>query len=623
MLSRNDPATVLIVEDEAIIGLSQQEVLESAGLVVVSATSGEEACALVQGGTQVDLVLMDIDLGTGMTGTEAAQRILREREVPIVFLTSHAEERVVETVKGISRYGYVLKDSGEFVLVETVERALELYRAHSALKSAEARFRHIISDIRGVAVQGYLPDGTTTFWNQASETIYGYSAEEALGRKLWDLIIQDSIRDEVQQSVRRMAQTGVPHAPGELSLRRKDNTLVDVYSSHSVTRRPDGEVELFCIDIDLTERNHAQGKLRHLNRVFGSLGTDPEENIHTFVGETCELLGGVCSLYNKLENEGESLCTWAGSNLPEGYDPTDAPSGHICYEATMHNKDTPVILGELKGTSYEESDPNVRKYGLRAYLGYPVVLHGQSAGSLCVVDTKPRKFNQTDLHIIATLAKAVELEEERKHVVDRVHHLLAEQELLVREVHHRAKNDMMLIRSLLSVQASRSESPEARAALIDASRRVAMTGRVYERLSASGQPQTVDLRLLIGGIVDDLKGGVVPPEVTVEVSVEAVTVDTRIATAVGVILNELITNSVKYGFDLPAGVVVSISVDAPTDEGLHVRVRDNGRGFPPEILDGTRYSFGLTIVRAMVDQHDGRLSLANDSGAVAEIDIKR
>lgn len=85
---------------------------------------------------------MDIDLGRGIDGTEAATRILEQRRVPIVFLTSHAEREVVDRVKGITRYGYVVKNSGPFVLVESVHMGLELFEAHEqSRRQAERALR--------------------------------------------------------------------------------------------------------------------------------------------------------------------------------------------------------------------------------------------------------------------------------------------------------------------------------------------------------------------------------------------------------------------------------------------------------------------------------------------------
>src|SRR6056297_3007206 len=84
---------------------------------------------------EISLILMDIDLGKGMDGTEAAEKILESHELPIVFLTSHSEKEYVNRVKKITNYGYVLKNSGEFVLIEAIYMAFSLYEAHKELQN--------------------------------------------------------------------------------------------------------------------------------------------------------------------------------------------------------------------------------------------------------------------------------------------------------------------------------------------------------------------------------------------------------------------------------------------------------------------------------------------------------
>ncbi|MFP4432087.1 MAG: response regulator, partial [Spirochaetaceae bacterium] len=80
---------------------------------VPSRIRGENALGAMDRGDGFDLVLMDIDLGDGMDGTEAARQILLRRNVPIAFLTSHMEKEYVDRAKAISSYGYVVKDTGE------------------------------------------------------------------------------------------------------------------------------------------------------------------------------------------------------------------------------------------------------------------------------------------------------------------------------------------------------------------------------------------------------------------------------------------------------------------------------------------------------------------------------
>ncbi len=120
---------ILLVEDEAIIAMSTAKIIEKYGFVVVIAHTGEKAAEMVEEEPDISLILMDIDLGRGIDGTEAAQRILEKHDLPIIFHTSHAEKEYVDRVKKITGYGYVLKNSGEFVLLESINMAYTLFEA--------------------------------------------------------------------------------------------------------------------------------------------------------------------------------------------------------------------------------------------------------------------------------------------------------------------------------------------------------------------------------------------------------------------------------------------------------------------------------------------------------------
>lgn len=135
--------TILIVEDEAIISLYLRRTLERWGFAVLVAGTGEKAVELAKTTEAIDLVLMDINLGRGMDGTQAAATILKLRSLPIVFHTSHAERETVEKVRDITRYGYILKGCGEFVLRSSLDMAFELYESHMDLrKKSEALYEH-------------------------------------------------------------------------------------------------------------------------------------------------------------------------------------------------------------------------------------------------------------------------------------------------------------------------------------------------------------------------------------------------------------------------------------------------------------------------------------------------
>jgi diguanylate cyclase (GGDEF)-like protein/PAS domain S-box-containing protein len=139
-----------------------------------------------------------------------------------------------------------------------------LSQRESELKDSEERFRSLMEQIPGVAVQGYAMDGTVTFWNTAAEQLYGYSATEALGGQLLELIIPPEMREGVADAMQQMARTREPIPAGEMLLQTKSGQRVPVFSSHALLKPPGQPLELFCLDIDLSETKRAQEQVRQL-----------------------------------------------------------------------------------------------------------------------------------------------------------------------------------------------------------------------------------------------------------------------------------------------------------------------------------------------------------------------
>lgn len=175
--------TILLVEDETILALVERRALERLGYVVLPAASGEEAIEAFAAGREIDLVLMDIDLGEGMDGTEASSSILSMKEVPIIFLTAHAEQPMVERVRGITRYGYVIKNSGTFVLESSIEMAFELFEANrdivaknERLRESEENYRRLVESVPGI-IYRYSSQRGGVYYSGQIEKLLGYSSE--------------------------------------------------------------------------------------------------------------------------------------------------------------------------------------------------------------------------------------------------------------------------------------------------------------------------------------------------------------------------------------------------------------------------------------------------------------
>lgn len=141
----------------------------------------------------------------------------------------------------------------------TLQRKAELY-----LKENEQRFRELMHSLPNISIQGYDKDRKVIYWNRQSEILYGYSEEEALGRKLEELIIPEVMRDRVIADIENWINNNKPIPALELTLRKKDGSEVLVYSSHVLLRSQEKEPEIFCIDIDLTHQKEAEQALERL-----------------------------------------------------------------------------------------------------------------------------------------------------------------------------------------------------------------------------------------------------------------------------------------------------------------------------------------------------------------------
>ncbi len=187
-MALTEQRTLLLVEDEPLVATVEKKTLEGFGYSVVVVNSGEKAVETVGGDPDgVDLILMDIDLGDGIDGTEAAEQILARCEIPIVFLSSHTEPEYVERTEGITSYGYIVKNSGVTVLHAAIKMAFRLFEAKQTITKKEEQLEHYFDsslDLLCIATT----DGDSVRLNPEWETVLGYPFSELQGRHLFEFV---------------------------------------------------------------------------------------------------------------------------------------------------------------------------------------------------------------------------------------------------------------------------------------------------------------------------------------------------------------------------------------------------------------------------------------------------
>ena len=269
-MEKNNSKKLLLVEDEAIIAMSEKRALEKCGYNVRSVQSGEQAVDAVEKDPEIDLVLMDIDLGSGLSGDQAAEEILKIRHLPIVFLTSHTEREYVERVKEITRYGYVIKNSGEFVLWDTIEVAFELFEAKNRYEEANRelkeandqleRFFSVNLDLLCIADM----DGNFVKVNRAWEEVLGHTSEELLKSKFLDFIHPDDMQPTLDALERLSRQSEVIDFVNRYRTKNGSYRFIE-WRSHPADNL------IYAAARDITDRVEYEKALRESERAYRSL----------------------------------------------------------------------------------------------------------------------------------------------------------------------------------------------------------------------------------------------------------------------------------------------------------------------------------------------------------------
>lgn len=255
--------TILLVEDEAIIAMDIARKIEGFGYEVMTVHSGEDAVKIAADTDTISLILMDINLGGSIDGTEAAKQILAVRHIPIVFLSSQMEEEYVARVKEITRYGYVAKNSGNFVLKSSIEMAFELFKEHQKIRQNEKKYRTLVETIQEGLWQ-INKDSYTTYVNPKMAEILGYTPGEMLGKHLFDFMDERGIAVAKQELERRQKGISEQH---DFEFIRNDGHRIYALLETAPIFDDDGHYEgALAAVMDITERKKAEEALQKSQR---------------------------------------------------------------------------------------------------------------------------------------------------------------------------------------------------------------------------------------------------------------------------------------------------------------------------------------------------------------------
>jgi PAS domain S-box-containing protein len=736
--------TILLVEDEAIIALAESKTLRKFGYGVITAGDGDEAVRKATCGAPVDLVLMDIDLGEGMDGTESARRILEKRNIPIVFLTSHSERAMVERVRGITRFGYVIKNSGDFVLQSSLEMAFELFEALESVSVNESFQRTLVQTIPDL-VWLKDADGVYLSCNPQFERFFGATEAEIVGKTDYDFLDR-GIADSFREYDRKAIEAGKPSVNEEWITFASDGRRVLLETIKTPMKGRDGRlIGVLGVSRDITERKVAGDKLRAAlqqmheiieflpdptlvidqdrkvvawNKAMEQLtGVKKEEMLGRgdyayalpFYGDRRPILINLIDIATEeLEakydyvrrvensiyaetyighlNQGAGAYLWGAAaplfnasgerigaievirdvterKLAEGKLSATLQQMNDIIEflpdpAYVIDKDHKVVawnraLEELTGARKEDMlGQGDHAYALPFYgerrpilidfLGLPEAAlkaeyrNVRRVGNNIYAETRASRLNKgagADLWVAAAplldpagaQIGAIEVIRDVSERIRTERDLVqsnGEKELLLKEMQHRIQNTLAIISGFLSLEIDKFKDEEIRSVLQDAIARIGTIGQLYQSLYRSSALNSINLRQYVQEMAEQLlrSYALKPDMIRLSLELEDIRFDIKRAMSIGLVLNELLTNAIKYAFPLGENGMIRIKLSRIGDT-IVLMVSDDGKGLCADVENGKRKGIGLHIVDLLAKELGGDFGIEGKNGTTARLVI--
>jgi PAS domain S-box-containing protein len=474
------------------------------------------------------------------------------------------------------------------------ERFMELKQSESERKHLDDK-RSLDSEILANMEEGVhltrADDGVIIYVNPRFERMFGYDLGELAGKHVSIINAPgekppEAIANEIIKSLK---QAGAWH--GEIHNIRKDGNLFWCYANVSKFKHPQyGEVWL-SVHQDITERKRAEDALHRSEENFHhSLDESPlGVRILTIEGETIYANQAILDIYGY--NSMEELKTTSVENR---YTPESFAEHQIRKEKRKRGDNAP--------SEYEISI--VRKDG--------------EVRNLQVFRKKILWDGERQFQVLYSDIT------NRKQAEEGIHASLREKEILLREVHHRVKNNMQVISGLLALQARSTGNPELIGMLHESQSRIHAMSLVHEKLYGSKDFARIDLAGYVKTLSQDLFQSykINPGKIDMIIQTDGdVYVDINKAIPCGLILNELISNALKHAFPGDRHGELQIIIRGIKNTEIEIVVRDNGLGLPDDVDIHQPLSVGLYLVKGLVkSQLDGKMEVRRDTGT--EIRIK-
>jgi PAS domain S-box-containing protein len=459
-------------------------------------------------------------------------------------------------------------------------------QAEEALKESEERYRGLFEN----AVLGLYkttPDGQIIVANPTLVKMLGYSSLEELAKRNLE---EGSFEPDYPRSEfkKRISRDGMIMG-FESAWHKKDGAVIYVSESAIIVRDEHGGIIAYEGTVeDITKRKLMEKALIGSEEKYSSVVENSNDAI--IIHQQ-----GIIKFANQPTQQitGFSVGELIGKNIMDFVHP-DYRELILKYHANrLSGKDIP----NLYEIDIVKKDKTIIPVEVNATL---INFGGQKSGLVFFRDIQKRK------------------QAERK-----IKTSLKEKEILLKEIHHRVKNNLQVLASLLNIQSAQMNNEEVREIFRKNIQRISSIAQVHEKLYVSKNFASINFKEYIETVSAELFNSYrIESQIDLETDLEDISLGLDDAIPCGLIINELITNSLKYAFPNKEKGKIKISLKKETDDLFQLIVQDNGIGVPEGFDFEQTKSFGLHLVKILSEQINGEATLENKNGTIGKINFK-
>jgi PAS domain S-box-containing protein len=480
-----------------------------------------------------------------------------------------------------------------FIFVGTIVIFLaeEIEKSRRTLTESEEKFRNVFNNANDMITLSKLnDDGTPGKFIEVNDVAcekLGYSKEEFLKMTPRDIGIPGQVD---KSKIYELLKKG--KATFERTHVTKEGQKIPVeINSHIFTLK--GEKVALSIVRDISERKKAENALKESEEKFRELFNSADDMI----------------TLNVINEDG----------LPGKF----IEVNEVACERLGYTKDELLNMGPIDIVAKEkisEMPENARKLDKEGHATFEII-HLTKDGEKIPVEVNNHLFIMKGKKVALAISRDIT---ERKKAEEQLRHSLEEKEMLMKEIHHRVKNNLMVISSLLNLQSKYIKDKESLNIFKESQSRAKSMALIHERLYRSDDMKKINFGEYIETLSNDLYHTYVTDQgrITLNLEVEDAKIDINTSVPLGLIVNELVSNCMKHAF--PANEMngeISITFKKIGDKFM-LNVKDNGVGFPEDLDFKNTDSLGLQLVTMLVDQIDGEIELKNKDGTEFKITFK-